>query len=193
MATGELTQKRKNFALEYLIDLCAKDAAIRAGYSPHTAKEIGYALLQDDRIQRIISTEIEKRKNRLDLSADRVLEEMAAVAFGSVTDILDWEGEEVSLKSRDQIPHHALASIAEIRLRPGGDLHLKMHSKIKALDMLGRYMDLWAGGKKIEVNIIDGKALNEQLFKKLQRVVKAEKVIEATIVDDKLQITEEAS
>ncbi len=190
MATGELTQKRKNFALEYLIDLCAKDAAIRAGYSPKTAKEIGYALLQDDRIQRIISTEIEKRKNRLDLTADRVLEEMAAVAFGSVTDILDWEGEEVKLKSREDIPQHALASISEIRLREG-DLHLKMHSKIKALDMLGRYMDLWAGGKKIEVNIIDGKQLNEQLFDKLKRVVAAEKVIEAEIVNDKLQITEE--
>ena len=192
MASGELTQKRKNFALEYLIDLCAKDAAIRAGYSPKTAKEIGYALLQDNRIQLIISTEIEKRANRLALTPDRVLEEMASVAFGSITDILDWEGDEIKLKSRDEIPQHALSSIAEIRLK-GKDLYLKMHSKIKALDMLGRYMDLWAGGKKIEVNIIDGKQLNEQLFDKLKRVVDAEKVIEAEIIDDKLQITEEAS
>jgi len=179
-----LSQKRKTFALEYLVDLCAKNAAIRAGYSPHTAKEIGYNILKDPRVQTIIHTELDKRKRRLDVTADRVLEELAAVAFGNVTDIVDWEGGDLKMKNREDIPAHILACISEINVREGGQLHLKMHSKLKGLDLLGKYLDLWAGTKNFEINIVEGTALQDQLLQKLQRVID----VQGRTIDDTKQL-----
>ena len=60
---ARMTQKQKQFVEEYLIDLNATQAAIRAGYSPQTAQEQGYQLLQKTSVQSAIGKAMAERKS----------------------------------------------------------------------------------------------------------------------------------
>jgi phage terminase small subunit len=71
-----LTPKQELFVKEYLIDLNATQAAIRAGYSKKTAKEIAAENLTKPNIAEAIKIEIDKRMQRLDTSADKVIEDL---------------------------------------------------------------------------------------------------------------------
>src|SRR4051812_40938895 len=83
----ELTPKQRRFVDEYLLDLCATRAARRAGYSRETAREMGYENLTKPHIRRAIDAAIAERSIRTGIAADRVLREMAAIAFSDVRDI----------------------------------------------------------------------------------------------------------
>ena len=70
----ELTPKQAAFAREYRIDLSATQAAIRAGYSPKTARVIGYENLIKPHIRELIAEDEAKALAKADLSAQNVLE-----------------------------------------------------------------------------------------------------------------------
>jgi len=70
---GELTLKRISFAREYLIDLNATQAAIRAGYSQKTAGQIGESLLRDHMVAALIQQGMDERARRTEINADYVL------------------------------------------------------------------------------------------------------------------------
>jgi len=79
--TGELNSRQKIFCEEYLKDSNARKAAIRAGYSERSAASIGYENLQKPKIKRYISQLMQARNLRTQVTADRVLEELAKVGF----------------------------------------------------------------------------------------------------------------
>ncbi|MFA9488759.1 MULTISPECIES: terminase small subunit [unclassified Mannheimia] len=70
---GKLTDKQKRFIEEYLIDLNATQAAIRAGYSEDTAKEMGYENLTKPHIQEAIQQAKNQRSERTQITQDDVL------------------------------------------------------------------------------------------------------------------------
>ena len=79
-----MTKKQKRFVEEYLIDLNATQAAIRAGYKAKNgqrASEIGHELLQKTQVSEAISEAIAERSKRTGINADRVLLELARIAF----------------------------------------------------------------------------------------------------------------
>ena len=76
----KLTEKQKQFCLEYLVDLNATQAAIRAGYSQRTAREIGKENLTKPYIQENIQKLIDKRSERTQITADYVLCELKRIA-----------------------------------------------------------------------------------------------------------------
>ena len=69
----QLTPKQRRFVDEYLVDLNATQAAVRAGYSARTANEQGARLLANVGIATAIQTAQEARSERLQLSQDDVL------------------------------------------------------------------------------------------------------------------------
>lgn len=71
--------RKKMFAKEYVVDLKASDAAIRAGYSAKTAHQAGHRLLQDKRVQEYIQKEMDKRAKRVELTADDVLRDIKEI------------------------------------------------------------------------------------------------------------------
>lgn len=81
-----LNEKQRRFAEEYIVDLNATQAAIRAGYSPKTARSIGWRLLTNVDIQEAIQAGKAKQSKRTQITADRVLEEFASVAFKEAGD-----------------------------------------------------------------------------------------------------------
>lgn len=69
----ELTGQQKLFVHEYLVDLCAKQAAIRAGYSAKTAEAMSHKLMQKPHIRAAIQKRMDKRSKKTDITAEYVL------------------------------------------------------------------------------------------------------------------------
>ncbi|MEB2275881.1 terminase small subunit [Bacillus sp. ILBB4] len=85
----KLTPKQKRFVEEYLVDLNATQAAIRAGYSEKTAEAIGHENLRKPKIKMFIDEALKTRAHRAEISADKVLQELAAIAFANATDVVN--------------------------------------------------------------------------------------------------------
>ncbi len=81
----KLTAKQERFCTEYIIDLNATQAAIRAGYSVKTANRIASENLSKLDIQRKIQELQQKRAERTEITQDRVLKELAGIGFAPIT------------------------------------------------------------------------------------------------------------
>ena len=77
----DLTDKQKRFVAEYLVDMNATQAATRAGYSSRTANEQGARLLANVSVKEALEKERRKRERRTEITADRVLQELADIGF----------------------------------------------------------------------------------------------------------------
>lgn len=86
-----LTEKQKRFVAEYLVDLNATQAAIRAGYKPKTAGQIGAENLKKPEIQEAISKANRDRQKRTEITQDMVVAELGKVAFAPAKDFSESE------------------------------------------------------------------------------------------------------
>lgn len=137
-----MTKKQKRFVEEYLIDLNATQAAIRAGYSPHTAKDIGCENLAKPNIAAAISQAMAERSRRTGINQDRVLQELARIGFAKITDVVDPETAEIRTDASDD----DLACIQSIKIKPnefGTEREVKLYDKKAALVDLGKHLGLF--------------------------------------------------
>ena len=137
-----MTKKQKRFVEEYLIDLNATQAAIRAGYSPHTAKDIGCENLAKPNIAAAISQAMAERSRRTGINQDRVLQELARIGFAKITDVVDPETAEIKSDASDD----DLACIQSIKIKPnefGTEREVKLYDKKSALVDLGKHLGLF--------------------------------------------------
>lgn len=135
----DLTDKQDMFCREYLIDLNATQAAIRAGYSEKTANRIGPENLSKLVVQNRIQELKNERIERTNTEQDKTVDELKKVAFSDYLDIIDHVGGMVvGYKSIDEIPKNLRACIASVAPSPNG-IQIKFHDKMKALDMLMRH------------------------------------------------------
>lgn len=143
----KLTPKRERFCEEYLIDLNATQAAIRAGYSEKTAYSAGQRLLRNVEIQNRIAELKAERSNRTEITQDRVIKELAAMAFAKATDYTQIVGNTVFIKSTAELTAEQQAGIVGIKQTQAG-IEVKL-DKTKALELLGRHLGMFKD--KIEV------------------------------------------
>ena len=138
-----MTKKQKRFIEEYLIDLNATQAAIRAGYSPDTAKSIGSENLTKPDIQARIAQAMAERSRRTGVNADRVVMELAKIAFVNASDVID--AETATLKP-DAAPEDT-AAIQSVKVKTFGEdgleREIKMADKLKALELLGKHLGMF--------------------------------------------------
>lgn len=149
---ARLTNKQKRFIEEYLVDLNATQAAIRAGYSPETAKEIGCENLTKPNIKNEIDKAIAERSRRTGINQDRVLREIAKIAFVNPSDVINFNQATVKENASDD----DLAVISGVKIKSiptdDGDIQereVKLYDKLKALDMLGKHLGMFTD--KIEL------------------------------------------
>lgn len=131
-----LTAKQTAFVQEYLVDLNATQAAIRAGYSQRRAGEIGYQLLQKTTVQEAIKAAMDERGDRTHITQDFVLAELYKIATQGADD-----GPESSLKYSNKLKALELlgkhmAMFTE-RSEVTGTLSLTMESYLEDLDKQG--------------------------------------------------------
>lgn len=141
---NKLTPKMEKFIDEYLIDLNATQAAIRAGYSKKTAQQIGSENLSKP----IIQEEIAKRKNsaakKLEITRESVLKELAAIGFTNATDFITVSGRAVLIRDTDTVAPEKLSALASVKDGVNG-IEIKMHDKVRALELLGKHLGLFDG------------------------------------------------
>ena len=144
-----MTRKQETFAAEYLIDLCAAKAAIRAGYSFHTAAEIGSELLKNPDISAAIERGMAQRAIRVNMKADYVLHEMSLLSHSRIDHYIVDEDGDVALA--EGAPEGALAAVQSIKRtrRTNRDGHtittieIKLWDKIAPLTAMGRHVGLF--------------------------------------------------
>lgn len=136
-----LTEKQKRFAEEYLMDLNATQAAIRAGYLAKTANEQGSRLLENVSIQKTIA----ERSGRTKISQDRVVNELAKIAFLNIADIIDQNGNMKSNVSRDDMAGIEWMRSRGIETENGyvRETEFRVTSKLKALEFLSRHLGMF--------------------------------------------------
>lgn len=144
-----MTPKQEVFAREYLKDLNATEAAIRAGYAPSTANSHAHTYLADPEVQALIATLAAERNKKLQIDAQQVLRDILEIAFADPAAAYDEDG---SFK-RDihQIPAPLRKTISSIKTTQNGVItEVKFWDKLKALEMLGRHLSLFTDVIKIE-------------------------------------------
>lgn len=109
--SAKLTPKQERFVAEYLIDLNATQAAIRAGYSAKTAGSVGHENLTKPEIAAAIQEAMQSRAQRTQITADRVLLELGRLAFFDIRRIYNADG---SLKNPAELDDDSAAAIAGI-------------------------------------------------------------------------------
>lgn len=137
-----MTKKQKRFVEEYLIDLNATQAAIRAGYSPDTAGSIGAENLKKPEIKSRIDKAMAERSRRTGINQDRVLQELARIGFAKITDVVDPD----TAKIRPDASDDDLACIQSIKIKPnefGTEREVKLYDKKAALVDLGKHLGLF--------------------------------------------------
>jgi len=138
----ELTARQQRFCAEYIRDLNATKAAARAGYSPRTARSIGSENLAKPDIQAEIRRLKAERAERLMISADRVVEELARIAFSNIEDLFNADG---SLKGIGKLSPDTAAAIANIETTESGATRVRLFDKLRALELLGKHLGLFDG------------------------------------------------
>ncbi|WP_051983782.1 terminase small subunit [Burkholderia pyrrocinia] len=107
----KLTAKQQRFVDEYLVDLNASAAARRAGYSERTANEQGARLLAKVSVQEAVRAAMSDRRERTHITQDRVLRELARIAFFDIRRLYNADG---TLKRPDQLDDEAAAGLAGV-------------------------------------------------------------------------------
>jgi phage terminase small subunit len=146
MADGSLTELQQAFVREYLKDLNATQAAKRAGYSENTARQTGSENLSKPDIQDAISQAMAERARRIQVDQDRVVQELAKIAFANMKDFADWTNRGVSWKPSTDLTREDSSCVAEVTEQltdKSITLKLKLHDKVKALELLGRHLGLF--------------------------------------------------
>lgn len=149
----KLTDKQQRFVDEYLIDLNATQAAIRAGYSVKTAQEQSSRLLSNVMVQQAIAERMAERSKRTGINQDRVVLELAKLAFVKMTDIVTSEGEIKKTATDDDLSCIESVKYKESNSDTGYSVEreVKISSKLKALELLGKHLGMW--NDKVDLNI----------------------------------------
>lgn len=142
------------FVDEYLIDLNATQAAIRAGYSVKTANEQGARLLANVSVQTKIAKAMAERSKRTGINQDRVVTELARIAFVNPQKLIN----PLDASIRKNATEDDLACIQSVKVKTMNgskgssvEREVKLNDKMKALELLGKHLGMW--NDKIDVNV----------------------------------------
>ena len=152
-----LTDKQEAFCLEYLIDLNATQAAIRAGYSTESAGAIGGENLQKPEIQKRISELQADRMKRNKIDADRVLKEIERIAFYDLAAHIP-EGKITGPDDLKKLPEDLRRAIIGWRWDKAGNFIVLWADKVKGLELYGRHLKLFTD--KVEATGANGTPIN---------------------------------
>lgn len=148
-----MTEKQKRFCEEYLIDLNATQAAIRAGYSTASAQQIATENLSKPVIRARIDEALAERSRRTGVTADRVVRELAKVAFVNADNLIDTQT--ASIREDASAEDRACIASVKVKTSVGGDMditerEIKLCDKLKALELLGKHLGMFT--EKVNVS-----------------------------------------
>lgn len=137
-----LTTKQERFCQEYLIDCNGTQAAIRAGYSPAYANTQASKMLALEEIKKRIEELQADRQLRTEIKADRVVNELALIAFSNISDFIEVVDSFPVVKSLENIDPEKMKAIKTIKTSRDGSVTIELHNKLGALVELSKIMGL---------------------------------------------------
>jgi phage terminase small subunit len=158
LPAAKLTPKQARFVEEYLLDLNATQAAIRAGFSARTANKIGAQLLAKPLVSKALEEALAARAARVQVKADDVLRELLRIATVDVRQAFDEHGNLKPVKDLPEDVARAIAGIdvdelwegrGEDREQIGVTRKVKFWDKPRALELLGKHLKMFT--EKVEV------------------------------------------
>ncbi len=168
----ELNARQQAFVREYAKEPNAKAAAIKAGYSKATARQIGSRLLTRVDIKSAIRARTTAALARLEVTEDMVLQELAAIAFSNIEDYVEWDKDAGALvvKSSAEIPRALAAAIESVdeqvmesqnkdgtRFYTRTKRKVKLYPKLEALKLIAEYLGLTESmAPKVTVHLVTG-------------------------------------
>ncbi len=172
-----LNDKQKRFVDEYLIDLNATQAAIRAGYSKATARQIASELLTKPDMQEAIQEAQKKRSERTQITQDWVIKRLAALADADIKRVAEWDEDGVRFKPSEELEWEDTYTISEVSLKEtiketedGKELVLNREKKIKLpsasekkanLELLGKHLEMFGASADSEEQIEPGFSVSQ--------------------------------
>lgn len=170
---NKLTARQEKFCYEYVIDLNATQAAIRAGYSQKTAHSIASRMLRIVEVQKFIQSLQADLEKTAGITALRVLKEHKKIAFSDTGMIREgW----MTLKAYKELPKEIKDCIQEVATREtkyGSEIKIKFYDKQKSLDSISKILGFDAP-TKIEQKIDYTQLSDEQI----------ERIIEGLNIED---------
>lgn len=166
MAKG-VSEKAKKFVQEYMKDLNATQAAIRAGYAAASAGVAGARLLKSASVKTLVEKAMKERGERMQITADAVLERLWQIANSDLAKAFDSKGNLLPIHEMPQEARAAIASLdteelfegqGEERQVKGLSRRAKQWDKVKALELVGKHLGMWKD--KVEVSGKDGQGLS---------------------------------
>ena len=157
MAKG-LTARQARFVAEYIVSLNATNAAIKSGYSEKSAMAQGSQQLMNPKVRAEIAKKTGKVFTKLEISAERVLEEIAKLAFFDPRKLFESDGSPKQLHELDDETAMAVAGFEFVELFEGtGDQKhaygllkkYKLTDKRASLELLGKYLKLFTDRTEI--------------------------------------------
>ncbi len=156
MPNGKLTAKQSTFVDEYLVDLNATQAAIRAGYSEKTSYSIGQENLNKPEIQEAIQKAMDERSKRTEITADNVLKEIAKLGFANMDDYMTVTSDGLAYVDLTNLDRNQAAAITELTVERRKEynskeddadtiekVRFKLADKGINLERLGRHLKLF--------------------------------------------------
>ncbi|HTL13079.1 MAG TPA: terminase small subunit [Bdellovibrionota bacterium] len=144
--------RREAFCQEYLVDKNATKAAERAGYSKNSAQEQGSRLLSDAMVRARVDELLANQEKRTQITADRVLKELARVAFMDLSGAYNDAGGLLAVKDMPEDVRRAIAGVkiydefdgvGREREKIGETTEIKTIDKVRALELLGKHLKLF--------------------------------------------------
>jgi phage terminase small subunit len=182
-----MTARQIRFCDEYLIDLNATQAAIRAGYSEKYANTNASKLLQITTIKDYIQKRKTDREKRTEITQDRVLHELALIAFSNAADyatvvehdamidgqiMYDNEGKPIKYRTVEPVLTEELTEdqkrVLSVIKKGRDGFEVKPYDKLRALEMLGRHLGMW--DKKSAADVEEQRARIEKLKADTMRI-----------------------
>ena len=158
---AKLTAKQEAFKQEYLVDLNQTQAAIRAGYKPKYAAQIACELMKKPAVKEAIDMAMADRAGRTGVNVDRVIRELARIAFVKASDVISMSDATI-LEEADA---DDLAAIASVKVKQmygdieGIEREVKLCDKLRALELLGKHLGMFSDKLQITgampVQIVD--------------------------------------
>ena len=154
-----LSPKQKLFVEAYLQTLSGTEAARRAGYSDPNGNY--KSVLHNPLVWSAIEARMAERRAHNPHLEQRILEELCRIAFADPRELMRWGPDGVELRPSEVLSPEAAAQVSEVAEGRGGVIRLKKHDKLKALELLGRHLGMFADRLHAEVSGPGGTPLRE--------------------------------
>ena len=173
LIAAKLTPQQKRFCDEYMLDLCGAAAAVRANYAPGAAKETASRLLTNNNVRAYVDIMMAERSARVGVNADRVVRELARIAFANPAKVVAEDGSILDTATEDDLAAISAIKVKTTHSKAGVTVEreVRFTDKNKSLELLMRHAGMLIDKKQVDVHQQISSMSREERQKEIQKLL----------------------